>query len=171
MPRALLISAVLLLGAAPAARAAATAPASMHRRAAAPTLGARAVAIALRLRGVPYVWGGSSPAGFDCSGFTRYVYGRLGVDLPHSSYAQLALGRRVRRADLRPGDLVFFAGAGHVGMYVGHGRFIHAPESGRVVSIDPLGSGWYAATYDGAVRLPRTQRPAPGRPRAPLVPV
>jgi cell wall-associated NlpC family hydrolase len=87
------------------------------------------------------------------------VFGRLGIRLPHSSYAQWDLGRHVPRRALRPGDLVLFAGLGHVGIYIGHGRFIHAPESGEVVSVEPLDSGWYAATYDGAVRLPGTQRP------------
>jgi peptidoglycan DL-endopeptidase CwlO len=147
----------VLLPSAPAAQAAMytthrAAPAA-HRE----TVGARAVAIALHLRGTPYVWSGSTPAGFDCSGFTRWVYGRLGIHLPHSSYAQWSLGRHVTRAHLLPGDLVFFAGLGHVGIYVGHGHFIHAPESGRVVSVDPLNSGWYGSTYAGAVRLPGTQ--------------
>ena len=123
------------------------------------TVGDRAVAIAMGLRGTPYVWSGSTPAGFDCSGFTRWVYGRLAYHLPHSSYAQWSLGRHVTRAHLKPGDLVFFAGLGHVGIYVGHGRFIHSPESGQVVSVEPLLSGWYRSTYSGAVRLPGTQLP------------
>lgn len=123
------------------------------------TVGDRAVQLALRQRGVPYAWAGTTPAGFDCSGFTRFVYAQLGIRLPHSSYAQWDLGRHVPRSQLRPGDLVFFAGLGHVGIYIGGGRFIHSPESGEVVSIAPLGSGWYAASYDGAVRLPHTQSP------------
>jgi cell wall-associated NlpC family hydrolase len=173
--RAVLISAALLLPLAPAAQAAAIRPSPLRPRAARPTLGQRAVALAMRFRGTPYAWAGASPAGFDCSGFVMYVYGRLGIGLPHSSYAQAGLGRRVPRRALRPGDLVFFAGDGHVGIYVGGGRFIHAPESGEVVSTAPLDSGWYGSTYDGAVRLPGTQRPVPPSPRTrpatPLIPV
>jgi cell wall-associated NlpC family hydrolase len=103
--------------------------------------------------GVRYVWGGTSPAtGFDCSGFVRYVYAHFGVSLPHYSGAQWGLGRPVSRAGLRPGDLVFFSGLGHVGMYVGGGRFIHAPHTGTSVEIDSL-YGSYGGGYDGARRL------------------
>jgi peptidoglycan DL-endopeptidase CwlO len=116
-----------------------------------PALGERAVAYARRLIGIPYRWGGTSPgSGFDCSGFVRYVYGRLGITLPHSSYADFALGRRVGRGSLRPGDLVFFDGVGHVGLYVGAGKFIHAPHSGTRVQISSL-VGY--AGYDGARRI------------------
>ena len=113
----------------------------------------RIVRFARHYLGVPYVYGGTSPAsGFDCSGFTRFVYAHFGITLPHYSGAQFDLGRRVSRAGLRPGDLLFFDGLGHVGLYIGHGLFIHAPHSGTRVSIDPL-SGWYSGTYDGARRL------------------
>ncbi len=116
-------------------------------------LGAKVVKYAKHMLGVRYVWGGSSPAsGFDCSGFVRYVYGHFGVRLAHSSYAQFTRGRNVRRGALEPGDLVFFDGLGHVGIYVGHGRFIHAPHSGTRVRIEPL-RGWYSARLDGARRL------------------
>ncbi|HEY0389316.1 MAG TPA: C40 family peptidase [Gaiellales bacterium] len=123
------------------------------------TVGEAAVRFAKRFRGTPYVWAGTTPRGFDCSGFTRFVYAHFGFRLPHSSYAQWSLGRHVaRRADLRPGDLVFF-GLGHVGIWVGAGRFIHAPHTGDVVSVQRLASGWYASSYSGAVRLSGTQRP------------
>lgn len=114
-------------------------------------LGVRAVAYAKRFLGVPYQWGGSSPGGFDCSGLVRYVYQRFGVDLPHSSYADFNLGRRVGRWGLKPGDLVFFSGLGHVGLYVGRGRFIHAPHTGTSVQISSL-SKW-GGSYAGARRL------------------
>jgi cell wall-associated NlpC family hydrolase len=102
--------------------------------------------------GTPYVWGGASPGGFDCSGLVMYVYAQVGVSLPHSSYAQYGYGSPVARSDLQPGDLVFFDGLGHVGIYVGGGSFIHAPHTGDVVKISSL-SGWYASTYVGARRL------------------
>lgn len=112
---------------------------------------ASVVRYARRFLGVPYVWGGVRPTGFDCSGFTRFVYAHFGVSLPHYTYSQFDLGRVVRGA-LKPGDLVFFEGVGHVGLYIGHNRFIHAPHSGTRVTVDRL-SGWYAAAYDGARRL------------------
>ena len=82
----------------------------------------------------------------------RYVYGHFGISLAHSSYAQFDLGRRVGRWRLRPGDLVFFDGLGHVGMYVGNGRFIHAPHTGTRVRIETL-AGWYGARFVGGRRL------------------
>jgi peptidoglycan DL-endopeptidase CwlO len=114
---------------------------------------ARIVHYARRLLGVRYTYGGSSPSsGFDCSGFTRFVYAHFGFDLPHYSGAQFGEGRRVTVGALLPGDLVFFDGLGHVGIYIGGGRFIHAPHTGTRVTIDSL-AGWYGARYDGARRL------------------
>jgi cell wall-associated NlpC family hydrolase len=116
------------------------------------TLGGQAVAIAEQYLGVPYVWGGASPSGFDCSGLVMYVYGRLGVSLPHNAAAQYGMGTPVPRDALEPGDLVFFDGLGHVGIYVGGGSFIHAPHTGTVVQISSL-SGWYSSEYVGAKRI------------------
>ena len=110
------------------------------------------VAIAERYLGVPYRWGGASPSGFDCSGLVMYVFGQVGVSLPHSSYAQYGMGTPVSRDQLQPGDLVFFDGLGHVGIYVGGGNFIHAPHTGDVVKISSM-TGWYASTYVGARRI------------------
>jgi cell wall-associated NlpC family hydrolase len=110
------------------------------------------VGIAMQYLGTPYVWGGASPAGFDCSGFVMYVYSKIGVSLPHSSYAQYGYGSPVSRSDLQPGDLVFFDGLGHVGIYVGGGSFIHAPHTGDVVKISSL-TGWYSSTFVGGRRL------------------
>jgi peptidoglycan DL-endopeptidase CwlO len=110
------------------------------------------VGIAMRYLGTPYVWGGASPSGFDCSGFVMYVYAQIGVSLPHSSYAQYGYGSPVSRSQLQPGDLVFFDGLGHVGIYVGGGSFIHSPHTGDVVKISSL-SGWYSSTFVGGRRL------------------
>jgi cell wall-associated NlpC family hydrolase len=111
------------------------------------------VRYARRFLGVRYTWGGASPAsGFDCSGFTRYVFAHFGVSLPHYTFAQFDRGRAVSRGALRPGDLVFFDGIGHVGLYIGSGRFIHAPHTGSRVSVARL-AGSYAASFDGARRL------------------
>jgi cell wall-associated NlpC family hydrolase len=111
------------------------------------------VRYAKRFIGVPYRWGGSSPrTGFDCSGFVAFVYRHFGLSLPHYTVAQFSHGRRVPRGRLRPGDVLFFDGLGHVGIYVGRGRFIHAPHSGTRVSVTPL-AGWYSARYAGARRF------------------
>jgi cell wall-associated NlpC family hydrolase len=113
-----------------------------------------AVGIAERYLGVPYVWGGASPSGFDCSGLVMYVYAQLGVSLPHYTVSQYSYPNAVHpsRSELQPGDLVFFAGLGHVGIYIGNNEFIHAPHTGTVVSIDSL-TGWYSSEYYGATRI------------------
>ena len=117
------------------------------------TLGTRVVKYARRFVGVPYTWGGSSPgSGFDCSGFVRYVYQHFGISLPHSSYGDMSRGRRVLRKYLRPGDLVFFDGGGHVGIYVGRNRVIDALHSGTVVHISTM-RDWYSYAYSDARRL------------------
>ena len=112
----------------------------------------KVVKYAKRMLGVPYVYGGSSPRGFDCSGFTSYVYRHFGVSISRTSYSQFGNGIRVARKSLKPGDLVFFHGLGHVGIYIGHNKFIHAPHSGTRVRIESLG-GWYSGSLDGARRL------------------
>jgi peptidoglycan DL-endopeptidase CwlO len=115
--------------------------------------GARVVAVAEQYLGAPYRWGGGSPAtGFDCSGLVMYVYAKFGISLPHNAAMQYGHGRPIGRSDLRKGDLVFFDGLGHVGIYVGGGNFIHAPHTGDVVRISSL-SGWYADTWVGGRRL------------------
>jgi cell wall-associated NlpC family hydrolase len=120
-----------------------------HRRAHATyAFGDHVAAYARHFLGVPYSWGGTTPGtGFDCSGLVRFVYRRFGIRLPHSSWADLSYGRRISRRSLRPGDLVFFYGAGHVGIYLGHGRFIDAPHTGARVRISTMGaySGYYSA--------------------------
>src|SRR5437660_3316654 len=104
--------------------------------------------------GVPYRWGGTSPrTGFDCSGFVTFVYRHFGVSLPHYTVSQFQRGRRVARGALRPRDLGSFAGLSPVGLYLGGGRFVHAPHSGTRVSVASLRRGWYRSTYAGARRI------------------
>ena len=121
----------------------------------APALGPghpEAATIALRYLGIPYRWGGASPStGFDCSGLVMYVYAQLGIQLPHQSEAQWGYGVPVPRNELQPGDLVFYDGLSHVGIYIGNGEIVHAPQTGDVVKIAPLAQG--GATYVGARRL------------------
>ena len=105
---------------------------------------------------MPYRWGGASPAaGFDCSGLVYWTYGRLGIALPHSSYALYGLGRRVTRSRMKAGDLLFFSGLGHVGIYIGRGRMVHAPHSGTRVQVVRLRSSPYAARIVGVRRVVR----------------
>jgi cell wall-associated NlpC family hydrolase len=119
-----------------------------------PTLGERAATIAVKAVGVPYRWGGASPtSGFDCSGLVYWAYGRLGIHLPHSSYALYDLGRRVARSRIRPGDLLFFSGLGHMGMYLGRDRMVHAPQSGRRVEIVTLAGSHYGDRLVAARRV------------------
>ena len=112
-----------------------------------------AAQIALRYLGVPYVWGGASPGGFDCSGLVMYVYAQLGISLPHYTVAQWSATLPISLPEIQPGDLVFFDGLGHVGIYIGNGQFVHAPHTGTVVQISPL-SGYWASALVGARRVP-----------------
>lgn len=107
--------------------------------------------------GTPYRYGGASPRGFDCSGFTMYVYRQTGVVLPRAVRDQYRTGRQVAARRLRPGDLVFFNTRGkrlsHVGIYVGDDRFIHAPRTGKRVSYASLSKPYWRRHYVGAVSL------------------
>jgi murein DD-endopeptidase len=130
---------------------------ALRRTAPAPTVGERAATIALDAVGVPYRWGGSSPtAGYDCSGLVYWTYGRLGIDLPHSSYALHDIGRDVPRSEMEPGDVLFFSGLGHVGIYLGRGRMVHAPYSGRSVEVVTLGRTSYGGRLVGVRRVVST---------------
>jgi cell wall-associated NlpC family hydrolase len=120
---------------------------------------ARIVATALEYIGAPYARGGSSPAGFDCSGFVMFVFSRHGIALPHSAEAQYRLGIAVARDRLQPGDIVFFDRLGHSGIYIGDARFVHATKPGDVVKVSRLDESWYRRRWVGARRIP--SRPVP----------
>lgn len=100
------------------------------------------LAVARSLQGIPYVYGGTTPAGFDCSGFTSYVFRQVGVDLPRTSGEQAGVGYRVSAAEALPGDLMWRPG--HVGIYTGNGMMIHSPHTGTVVKEVPVYSGDFA---------------------------
>jgi hypothetical protein len=118
------------------------------------------VGTALQLRGVPYRNGGSDPVGFDCSGFTQYVFAQHHIALPRDVQTQFQTGTAVRKlSDLAPGDLLFFSttarGASHVGIAVGADEFVHAPSSSGVVRVEHLSAGYWSQRYLGARRVAR----------------
>jgi cell wall-associated NlpC family hydrolase len=114
--------------------------------------GVIAARIAQSYLGVPYIWSGASPSGFDCSGLVSYVYGRLGVSIPHNAAQQFRFGTPVDRAELVPGDVVFFDHLRHNGIYVGDGRFVHATTPGGV-KMARLEDDWFRKRWVGARRL------------------
>ena len=114
------------------------------------------VSLAEEMLGVPYRWGGRTPNGFDCSGLVQYTYQRAGYAVPRTSRAQHRAAQPVPLSEARPGDLVFFAESGrvsHVGIYVGDGRFIHAPSTGQRVKVSSSREDWYRQRFAGAGRI------------------
>ena len=120
------------------------------------TLVRRIVQSSLRYQGVPYVFGGTSPSGFDCSGFTRYIFAQAGIYLPRAADEQYEVGQYVSYSRLQTGDLVYFttyeAGASHVGIYLGNGQFISVTSS-RGLAIARMDSGYWGGRYLGARRV------------------
>jgi cell wall-associated NlpC family hydrolase len=114
------------------------------------------IATAQKYMGVPYVWGGATTSGFDCSGFTQYVMKQNGITIPRTAAEQFAAGTPVDKAQLKVGDLVFFTtykpGASHVGFYMGEGKFIHASSAAEQVTISELADEYYTSHYVGARR-------------------
>jgi cell wall-associated NlpC family hydrolase len=114
---------------------------------------------ALRYLGVPYVWGGTSPAGLDCSGLVWLVYREIGITLPRIAQAQYEATARMSKEELQPGDLVFFWATdgvpwvSHVGIYVGQGQMVDAPTTEAVVRVEPIFTGYWGAHYYGAGRV------------------
>ncbi len=113
----------------------------------------RVVRIAMKHRGAPYLWGGASPAGFDCSGFVTYVYAKVGVSVPHNAAQQYRYGTPIAKNKLSAGDLVFFDRLRHNGVYIGQGRLIHATREGGGVKVSRLDEPWLKARWVGARRL------------------
>ncbi len=119
-------------------------------------LGQQIATYAQQFVGYPYVYGGSSPSGFDCSGFMQYVFSQFGYSINRTATAQLANGYNVAYEDLRPGDIIYFgygSTASHVGMYIGNGQFVHAENSSTGVVITDLSVSWYANRYLCAHRI------------------
>ncbi|MDH3430636.1 MAG: C40 family peptidase [Gammaproteobacteria bacterium] len=120
-----------------------------------PALGERAAMVALQQVGAPYRFGGSTPTGFDCSGLVHYSYVNAGRNIPRTTAGQWATLTPVDDHQIRVGDLLFFSISGkmsHVGLYLGDGRFVHAPSTGRRVSIEDLGSDYYRKAFIRAAR-------------------
>jgi cell wall-associated NlpC family hydrolase len=119
-----------------------------------PTAAERAASFALEAVGIPYHYGGESPdSGFDCSGLVRWAYGRAGLDVPHNSYALYGVGRRIAKIRIEAGDVLFFEGLGHVGLYLGGGQMVHAPYTGRRVEVIRLAETNYGRRLIGARRV------------------
>ncbi len=135
---------------APEANASGSAPSVAIPAPPSSSVGGSAASVALGQLGTPYVWGGGAPGGFDCSGLVAWAYAQVGVSLPHYAAAQYAMGTPVPMDALQPGDLISFHGSGHIGIYIGGGQYVHAPETGDVVKVSSLGD---RTDIDGAVRV------------------
>ncbi len=121
------------------------------------SLGGEIVVRAISLLGTPYQFGGNGPEAFDCSGLVRYIYNELGIDVPRTAIEQYRAAMAVDMDHVEPGDLLFFRtrgrGVSHVAIYAGSGRFVHAPQTGRVIELREIGDGYYRTRLVGAGRL------------------
>ncbi|GAA2890889.1 hypothetical protein GCM10010517_55160 [Streptosporangium fragile] len=134
------------------AKAKAKAKAKLSKAALQKVRARKAVSVAKKQVGDPYRWGASGPGAFDCSGLVQFAWRKAGVSLPRITHSQYrAIRKKVSWSNLRPGDLLFFSGKGHVGMYVGNGRMVHSPSSGKTVRIVKL-EGYYRSSFAGAAR-------------------
>ena len=116
------------------------------------TQAGKAVAFTYAQLGKPYQWGATGPGSFDCSGLVQAAWAAAGVAIPRDTYEQWAALPHIATSAIQPGDLLYYDGEGHVAMYVGGGYIIDAPQTGEDVEKIPMNTGWYAATFDGAVR-------------------
>ena len=150
MTRALVAAAVAAIGGfalAHPAKAYAAAAVAQHARA------ATAVREAVAQVGDPYRRGAAGPGSFDCSGLVQYAWRRAGVRIPRTTHQQVAqLRARISWRGLKPGDVVYFYGVGHAGLYIGHGRMVHAPGTGRRVQVVTITPSWWAGRFNGARR-------------------
>jgi cell wall-associated NlpC family hydrolase len=132
------------------------APQLIQQSGATSTQAGRLTRAAMQYRGAPYVYGGTDPSGFDCSGFIQYVYQQCGITLPRTTYQQAAAGVPVSRSALQPGDLVFFSCGGqatsHAGIYLGDGTFIHADQT-HGIAVDELDGSYWSSVYQTGVRV------------------
>ena len=154
---ALCCACILVLSSPTGASAAPTVAPAFQSQAAVDPPGVQVADLAQHLIGSRYAWGGSSPAGFDCTGFVMWVFGQFGVALPHNEAGQLASGDRIAAEDLQPGDVVVFAntyrrGLSHVGIYVGAGRFVHAVDERHGVLESNLWDAYWGPRLVGATR-------------------
>ncbi|AZM51781.1 hypothetical protein DMA15_03615 [Streptomyces sp. WAC 01529] len=131
---------------------------------------AKAVAYALKQVGKPYVWGGTGPSSFDCSGLVQAAWRTAGVSIPRTSQAQLAGLRRISPSQVRPGDLVIYRGGGHVAMYIGGGKIVEASKPGTPIRVAHWRSGWYASAFTAVVRPAGSTAGGPAHQSAPSVP-
>jgi len=155
--RLLAVSAAIAVGLTGCSSAPRTPDATTGIAVAADPVRAQIVFTAMQMVGVPYQWGGSTPEGFDCSGLVQYAYSNAGLRLPRTAEAQLDASAPLTLENAQAGDLLFFRDGGHtshVAIYLGQGRFVHAPSTGGQVSLDSFGNAYWRMRFARAGRVP-----------------